>query len=200
MLGISEITRLSDITDLDVDILETRQIRLLGIDIENVLTDYGDTQVRSDASEHLGILASQLVDLDFALITNKTDKGFVREVSEQLGNTPYYQPCAILRNKTKPDMFDAAISDFSIDSNQAALVDDQLKSILGLRMARWGHLFWPKPYGERQHQGVKAFRPIENLIFTSMRYFSHPKPALAAIESRIPTLQPESPILVRRWN
>jgi hypothetical protein len=177
MLRLPELCLTTDITALTAGDLTSRNIGLLTVDIENLVTDFGSTEVRTDVQEHLASLCSGMVELDIALITNNASPGFAREVSEQLGSVPYYYPDGKLRDKMRHDMFAAAASDllFSRVNHEpleqrlyAAHIDDQLKNYVGMAMPHgrdyWRTYFWPVPYGEHQHPGARAFRPFENVL------------------------------------
>ena len=174
-----ELVLLPDIMDLCAADLVDRKVGLLGLDMENVLTDYQDTAVRPEVAGHLGGLASDSVQTDFVIITNKKDEGFIKEVSEQIGGAPFYFPKDGLRGKTTSDLFEAAARDFDLvnpwsDNYRftAAHLDDQVKNYRGIKRARgnaWQTFFWTRPYGERQHLGVRAARPAERVFWHGVR-------------------------------
>lgn len=145
--------------------VEARGIGLLGVDVENVLTDYKNPEVLPGVVEHMEELLATS-GLRVVLITNQKDREFLDRVVAQLpGKLDYVNPNEELglRKKPSPDMFELAVREFSgeADAKQAAHVDDQVKAWLGATRAGYGTFFWTKPVGEHQHRGVKAFRPVE---------------------------------------
>ncbi len=149
--------------ELDIN---ANRIKLLGVDIENVLTDYGDSKVLPGIAEHMEELQAAGGGLKMVLITNKRSDDFLNEVVPQLpGHPPFIHPSkeAGLKKKPSPDMFRHALDEIfpDIDPAYAAHVDDQFKAYFGARRAGYGFFFWTKPVGEHQHKGVKALRPIE---------------------------------------
>lgn len=145
--------------------IEARGIGLLGVDVENVLTDYKNPEVLPGVAEHMEELLATS-GLRVVLITNQKDSEFLDNVVAQLpGKLNYVNPNEELglKKKPSPDMFEFAVREFSseADVKQAAHVDDQFKAWLGATRAGYGTFFWTKPVGEHQHRGVKAFRPVE---------------------------------------
>jgi FMN phosphatase YigB (HAD superfamily) len=158
-----------------------RGIKLVTVDIENVLTDYGSAEV---TPEGLALVQGlQAADLQVALATNHKkynhetnfDTGsyglnpFVEEVRSQLpGNIPGFYPFmegSGIRGKTKPDMFRYALEWFGVTNpRQAAHIDDQFKSYAGLVAARFGLFVWTEPIGEHQHRGVRMLRSLEAVV------------------------------------
>lgn len=168
----AEIVLRKDICDIQPVDLNMRGIQLLGVDVENVLTDYHDTTVRPEAAAHLSHLALSVPRLEIVLITNNTNEptrpygtGFIEEVSQQVGNIPFYHLTDSLKGKTKPDLFIEAIKDSpnNVTPEFAAHIDDQFKSLKGLNAAGFDTFFWTLPYGKHQHLGVKCMRPAERL-------------------------------------
>lgn len=141
--------------------LEGRDIRLLGVDIENVLTDYGNPEVFPEARETFEELQTSARGLDLILITNNQNRAFIRDVQMQLGEPVVLSPLDGYSKKPAPDMFEAALRIAGVRADQAAHVDDQFKSSFGARTAGFGTFFWTRPKGEHQHRGVRAFRPVE---------------------------------------
>lgn len=169
----------SDFTDLDPSTLLKHNIRLLGVDVENLLTDYGDTVVRPEAAVHMDTIRT--AGINTVLITNNRnslaptgvsvlDRGFVDEVASQLNNPAVYFPQTTMfrevKGKTHPDLFIAAATDAGLqdEPERCAHVDDQYKSMKGLRAANWGLFVWTRPYGEHQHPGVRLARIPEAAI------------------------------------
>jgi|SRR3989344_2254884 len=141
-------------------------LELLGIDVENVLTDYSDPEVLPGIAEHLEELQVAGDGLQVVLITNKRSDGFLDEVVSQLpGYPPFINPSkeAGLKKKPSPDMFRHVLTEMfpDVDPAHAAHVDDQLKAYFGASKAGFEFFIWTKPVGEHQHKGVKALRPLE---------------------------------------
>lgn len=162
-----EILLRNDITDIAPWEINARGIKLLGVDVENVLTDYGNPEVRPEAAAALDNLQNWC-GLTAVLVTNNrndvpeySDQGFVDEVQSQVGNIPAYHQSESLNGKTSPAIFRLAASDAGVNPENAALIDDQFKSYKGLWQASWGLFIWTKPYGEHQHTGVKMGRLLE---------------------------------------
>ena|SRR3990167_4737752 len=160
-----------DITTITPNVIQAYGIKLLGVDIENVLTDYGDTTVRPEAIKSLDELRTASDGLTMVLITNHSNQrtperplGFVCEVSVQLSDMPYMYPGEGYKKKNKPDMFAAVAKTAKIEPKRAAMIDDQYKTVLGLRAAGWGTFFWTRPFGKHQHPRVKAFRVVESAL------------------------------------
>lgn len=170
-----EILLRNDFTDLHPNTLLARDIHLLGVDIENLITDYGDPEVRPEVASHIQELRLGVSGLQVALVTNNrntTDEnfspGFVDEVASQLGDIDSYYPDNGLKGKTSPDLFIAASYDYNVDPSRAAHADDQFKSYRGLRKAGYGLFIWTNPYGEHQHRGVKIMRGPEKVLRTAI--------------------------------
>lgn len=166
-----EILLRNDFTDLHSNTLLARDIRFLGVDIENLVTDYGNPEVRPEVASHIQELRLGVSGLQVALITNNrntTDEnfspGFVDDVAAQLGDIDSYYPDNVLRGKITRDLFEAACYDYDIDPIRAAHADDQFKSYWGLRKAGYGLFIWTNPYGEHQHRGVKIMRSPEKVL------------------------------------
>lgn len=141
-------------------------VELLGLDIENVLVDYGKPEILPGVAAHVEELQVANDGLKMALITNKRNIGFIDEVASQLpGKPPYINPSKELglKKKPSPDMFRFVLKEMfpNVNPENAAHVDDQSKAYLGVSRAGFGAFIWTKPVGEHQHRGVKAFRPIE---------------------------------------
>jgi beta-phosphoglucomutase-like phosphatase (HAD superfamily) len=146
--------------------VSARGIRLLGVDVENVLTDFGNPEVLPGIAEHMEELLVSVGGLKFVLITNKRSDEFLNEVVSQLPGKPgYIRPNEAmgLKKKPSPDMFNFAVHGLfeDVKAVEAAHVDDHFKAWLGANRAGYGAFFWTKPIGEHQHGGVRAFRPFE---------------------------------------
>ena len=171
-VALPEICLINDVTDITPNDLLMRNVGLIGLDVENILTDYKDSVVRPEVKEHLGMLASTVVNLEFILLSNSTDAGFMEEVAAQLNKTEFLHKNGSLAGKTKPEMFEAALAMFhehmfDEDSRRlysAVHVDDQWKSFFGVASANWNTFFWSLPYGQKQHPGVRLARPAERLL------------------------------------
>lgn len=146
--------------------IAARQIEVLGVDVENVLTDYGNPEVLKGVAEHMEELLTAGNGLRVVLITNQKDHTFLDEVTNQLpGGIDYVNPDAPagLKKKPSPTMFQWVVNDMftGIKPEHAAHVDDQLKAWWGASKAGYGTFFWTKPEGDHQHPGVRALRPVE---------------------------------------
>lgn len=155
---------------LDIDPkmdIAAHDIRLLGVDVENVLCDYGNSKVFDGVARHVESILEETPWLKIVLITNKKSTAFIDEVVSQLpgGDIPYLNPNEGLglKKKPSPSMFKWAVEQYGdlYHPERAAHVDDQFKAFRGAQLAGFGHFFWTKPMGEHQHRGVKAFRPVE---------------------------------------
>lgn len=149
--------------DPKVDI-KARDIQLLCVDIENVLTDYGIPQVLPGIAEHMEELKSVNDKTQVVLITNKTDPEFIENVVSQLpGDIDYLYPNKTigLKRKPSPDMFRFALDKSGVLPTYAAHIDDQSKAWWGSSKAKFETFFWVEPIGEFQHPKVKKLRPLE---------------------------------------
>lgn len=157
---------------LDVDPkldIQARGIERVGIDVENLLTDYGDPDVLPGMAEHL----EELTDVaSIMLITNQRDGSFLKNVVRQLPSAvPYIHPTETNGHRAKPskDMF-VFMRDFyrplnsSSDGSDFAHIDDQFKAYFGARGAQFGTFFWTEPVGEHDHPTVAKFRRVERGI------------------------------------
>lgn len=161
----TSIELVSSFLDIDPKIdIKARNIQLLCIDIENVITDFGIPQVLPGIAEHLEDMQSVNNGTHFVLITNKTDPEFIEDVVSQLpGDMDYLYPNKEmgLKRKPSPDMFRYAIDKSGVAPDQAGHIDDQVKAWWGMHRAGFGTFFWVEPVGEFQHPKVKKLRPLE---------------------------------------
>ena len=163
----TEIVLSESLLDIDpVEDIAKRKIQLLGVDVENVLTDYGNPEVLPGMANHLEEIALANSGLRIVLITNKMNKQFLSDVASQLPSNPeYVNPTSEpgLKKKPSPAMFNFVLQrQFpEVDPAAAAHIDDQFKAWFGAYRAGYGTFFWTKPTGEHQHKIVKAFRPVE---------------------------------------
>lgn len=159
----TEIVLADSLQDIHPNDISTRSIEMLGIDVENVLTDFGDPEVLPGIAEHLFGLEAACRGLKMVLITNNSDRGFLKDVISQLpSEISYINPTQTgLKKKPSSSMFNYAAAIFDVNPEQAAHIDDQSKAWLGANRAGYGTFFWTKPVGSRQHTAVKAFRPVE---------------------------------------
>ena len=149
--------------DPKVDI-KARNIQLLCIDIENVLTDYDSPQILPGIADHLENMQSVNNGTQIVLVTNKTNPEFIENVVSQLpGDIDYLYPNKALglKRKPSPDMFRYALGKSGVLPIHAAHIDDQVKAWWGLSKAEFGTFFWTEPVGQFQHPRVKNLRPIE---------------------------------------
>jgi len=144
--------------------IQARGIRLLGVDVENVITDYKNPNVLPGVAGHMEELLAVAGGLEIVLITNKRRAAFLDRVVLQLpSGVDYINPDEGLglKKKPSPSMFRYALESTDVSPKEAAHVDDQFKAWWGAKRAGYGTFFWTKPVGQRQHFGVKALRPLE---------------------------------------
>ena len=165
----TEIVLVSSFLDIEPKVdIKARDIKLLALDVENVLTDYGNPMLLPGAADHMEKVLEVNPNLRTILITNKKDEDFIIKVQKQLpGNPDYVFPGQKdgLEKKPSVTMFnEAIIRNPDVMVEQAAHVDDQFKAYFGAKYAEFGTFFWTKPQGEHQHKGVRLLRPVESVI------------------------------------
>jgi len=156
-MKLPEIVLLNDLTDLGPSDLMERNTRLLGVDAENVVCDYGVAEVRPEVKDTFDELKTSVDGLTIVIITNNRDnEGLASSVSEQL-EVPCFNPGMGFKKKPSADMFTEATRRFGVEPSNAAHVDDQSKAYLGLMRAGYDTFFWTLPWGEHMHAGPKRF-------------------------------------------
>lgn len=180
----TEIALVNGIHEIDPvrDVLH-REIKFLGVDVENVLTDYGNPEVFPGIANKFDELLTAVNGLGITLLTNKDDPEFLDEVVSQLpGDINYVGPAVGMKRKPHPEMFQMAIHDGAIcyEGYQAAMIDDQFKAYRGASKAGYATFFWAKPKGEHQHLGVRLTRPY---------YTGLVRPAIGARQATARTLE-----------
>ncbi len=168
-----EVALVNSFHDIEPEHLYDRGFKLLGVDIENVITDYRSSEVFPGVAEKFEELETSVKGLKTVLITNSTDIHIINEVLDQIGDHFIYSPIGGYNKKPSSDMFRAAICSEAVYPNQAALVDDQFKSYFGAKNAGYRSFFWTLPDGENSHPAVKAFRPVETSLIRPYYYLKN---------------------------
>ncbi len=139
--------------------------KLVTIDAENVLTAYGDPEIRPEAMAMLEKLRCHKNPLLLAVATNNKDPQFLLGLEQQLDpSIPIFAANEFANKKTSPDMFLAAAEYMNIDPLEAIHIDDQLLSFRGARMAQFAGGILVKPFGSNLHIGVRVGRVLDNSV------------------------------------
>ncbi len=148
-------------TDINViDDIHANGIKMIGVDIENVLTDYHNPEIFPSAAKQIGEIATHGVKI--ALITNNRDQGFLDEVESQLPQVDeIISPALGFDKKPSPQMLQYATLRHKVEPEEAAFVDDQLKNYFAAKRADYSRFFLTMPAGDHQHPGVRMARFLE---------------------------------------
>jgi predicted HAD superfamily phosphohydrolase YqeG len=147
---------------------------LVTVDAENVLTDYGNPNIRPEALDLLKQTIGRNC-VKIVVATNNKDQDYIDELKDQLFDLeiPVLSGLEYANKKTSADMFlgALAISD-GVEPKNALHIDDQLLSFVGARMAGFGRGILVKPYGSNAHRGVKIGRVIDTPLRVGFRTFN----------------------------
>lgn len=169
MTEIVKVPTIAEVTPLD---LEMRGIKLLGIDIENTLTNAGEMPLFPWALSAVNLLRQTT---DLCLVTNAGDRDFALEVSEAL-ELPLFakEEWNGIRSKMHPDLYVNAVSAHGIRRDQMGMVDDQIKNLRGAAAAGIRAYFWTEAAGHIDHKGIKLSAALEKTVV---------RPAFGALET-----------------
>ena len=138
--------------------------KLLTVDAENVLTDYGDPALREEAMSILESWQDAKPGRQIAVATNNADRAFIEELTSYLPEEIIvFSGLKYASKKRSSEMFLAACAEFNVQPGQALHIDDQRLSHRGAKMAGYYGGVLVKPYGKDGHRGVAAFRIVDQI-------------------------------------
>ncbi len=146
-------------------------IGLVAIDIENVLAGYGENKPYAKYKN----FGSRFRDTgrNVCLLTNMDDGERAGEIAAELNlpmlhkgmNTGFHDPLGTgMPSKTNSTIYRSAIDlvGFGGAGNQAVMVDDQLKNMIGaIQVPEFTKYFWTFPNGIKTHPWVALGRVVE---------------------------------------
>lgn len=152
----------NDISSISPD--QLGNAKLLTVDAENVLTDYGNPILREEALPILESWESMEPGRCLAIATNNTDRDFIEELSGQLPEEILvFSGLGYASKKKSSEMFLAACEALSEHPSRAVHIDDQRLSHRGAKLAGFAGGVLVKPYGRDGHRGVAAFRIFDQV-------------------------------------
>ena len=146
--------------DIPLDRLRERGIEALIIDLDNTITEWNSNELTTEVMEWFSLRKAE--GFKFCILSNNGEQR-IRKVADKL-DIPFIHRAA----KPRRGFFHQAVDLMVVDSNQTAVVGDQIfTDILGGNRAGL-YTILVKPLASREFVGTKINRALELLILRQL--------------------------------
>lgn len=146
----------------DIDFQEWHEVggvECLLLDVEGTLSPHSSTEVDAEILRGLTIARSSGFVAVIGLVSNKTDRGFLGEVAQQVGAEGVFSPQQRSERKPKPTLVTRAMGELGHTSATTGMAGDKYTADVKAAMnAELTRIAWCRRLGKADLVGDRIFR------------------------------------------